>query len=126
MDGAVVHAAGGDRSAYRPLRSPLAASCAPDAVVAALRSLGSISCLYIADLDAIEGRGDHTQIIRSLVRRHADIDFWVDAGLRTRFDLQRFGGYGPVIPVVGSESLQELAVLAMSVPGAPISTVVAP
>lgn len=113
MNGEVVHAAGGARSAYRPLRSPLAASSAPDAVVAGLLTLQGISCVYVADLDAIEGRGDQGQTIRSLVRRHAEIDFWVDAGLRGRLDLERFADYGPAVPVVGSETLHDRELLEM-------------
>ena len=54
--GMAVHAVGGRRDQYRPLRSVWQASASPIALAAALRDDLGIDRLYLADLDAIEGR----------------------------------------------------------------------
>ena len=66
MGGLVVHARAGERDRYRPLESPLAASSEPADVVRGLLALHPFRSLYIADLDAIQGRGDHVAAVRAL------------------------------------------------------------
>ena len=55
-NGQVVHAQGGRRDSYRPIRTPLSPTSAPADVAAGLLRLAPFRNLYIADLDAIEGR----------------------------------------------------------------------
>ncbi len=57
--GQVVHARAGNRRDYRPIRTPLSRSSAPEDVISGLLGLFPFARLYVADLDAIEGGGDH-------------------------------------------------------------------
>lgn len=111
--GEVVHARAGDRARYEPIRSPLAPSSEPGAVLEGLLALAPFRRLYIADLDAIEGRGSHRAILAALTRAHAGIEFWIDAGLSTAAAAAAMVGAG-IVPVLGSETLaapEELAAL---------------
>ena len=64
--GLAVHAVRGQRDAYAPVRSTLAASADPVELARAFRTkLGCDAC-YVADLDAITGRGDHGPTIQAI------------------------------------------------------------
>ncbi|MPT22417.1 MAG: nickel transporter [Starkeya sp.] len=109
MGGAVVHARRGARDAYRPIETPLSATAAPSDVADGLLALGAFRTLYIADLDAIAGRGGHDAQLQALAVRHPGLALWVDAGEAYPEALARRVVYGPGRPVVGSESLAGLA-----------------
>ena len=102
--GEVVHARAGDRARYEPLRSPLAPSSEPGAVLEGLLALAPFRRFYIADLDAIEGHGSHHAVITALGRRHTGIEFWIDAGFATAAAAAAMAGAG-LVPVLGSETL---------------------
>ena len=53
MGGIVVHASGGDRAHYQPLKSILTSSCDPFEVITDLLAWHDFKKVYIADLDAI-------------------------------------------------------------------------
>lgn len=78
--GAVVHAKRGQRDAYQPIVSSLSSSSAPEDVLGGLLGLHAFKIIYIADLDAIEKKSDHVQLILRLARSHPSIDFWIDNG----------------------------------------------
>lgn len=82
-DGVVVHAAGGDRSRYAPVHhtSSLCDNSAAEAVLARLLELYPFSTVYIADLNAISGNGDHNQLIAQLQHAYPQLQFWVDSGI---------------------------------------------
>ncbi len=103
-DGKVVHARAGDRTRYEPIRSPLAPTSEPDAVLDGLLALAPFRRIYIADLDAIEGRGSHRAVLAALARGHAGIEFWIDAGLATAAAAAEAAEPG-LVPVLGSETL---------------------
>ncbi len=107
MGGRVVAAKNADRSRYSPLVSPLCESSQPAVVAAALLSLHPFDTLYIADLDAIDGRVSHQPEIESLHRLHPRVTLWVDSGLRDLELVSRFAR-----PVLGTESLASTAQLA--------------
>jgi phosphoribosylformimino-5-aminoimidazole carboxamide ribotide isomerase len=104
MGGLVVHARAGERDRYRPLESPLAASSEPADVVRGLLALHPFRSLYIADLDAIQGRGDHIAAVRSLKAAFPEVAFWVDAAFCGECSCRRFLGGGIGRLVLGSES----------------------
>jgi HisA/HisF family protein len=108
--GAVVRALGGRRDAYRPIVTPLAASSAPDAVVAGFLHLHPFRAVYIADLDAITGLGDHRAVIADLASRFPGLRFWVDAGVRDEAQGQALLKMERVDAVLGSESLRNMEV----------------
>ena len=103
--GEVVHAQRGDRAAYRPIRTPLAGgSSAPSAVLSGLLSLAPFRQIYIADLDAIEGRGGHAECVAALASQFPDLEFWLDGGYREAG--QAAAARAPrVLPVLGSETM---------------------
>lgn len=112
-EGLVVHARLGARAHYRPLTgSCLVDSAEPAAVVEALCALYPFPALYLADLDAIEGRGDHRALIAALVARFPSLSFWVDAGIKTRVELKALLALPRVRAVLGSESQTDPELLA--------------
>ena len=103
--GRAVHAVGGDRARYEPVRSVLAPDHDGDAraLAQAYRTrLGAPRC-YVADLDAITlGRPQH-----DLLARLAEPDGFggamlVDAGIASVADLPRLEGLAAT-PVVGRD-----------------------
>ena len=78
--GSVVHASGGDRAAYRPIETPLGPSDDAIAIARALVAVSGAPALYIADLDAIEGVGNHFELCRDLASALPQTDLWIDAG----------------------------------------------
>jgi phosphoribosylformimino-5-aminoimidazole carboxamide ribotide isomerase len=100
--GHVVHARQGQRAIYRPIVSRLSSTSGPSDVLAGLLRLHPFTKVYIADLDAIENKGEHAQIIGELARQHPKIEFWLDDG-----------GTAPAASsnirrVTGSESMREI------------------
>lgn len=101
--GQVVHARAGERDRYLPIQSTLAKGSEPGAVVEGLLALAHFRCMYIADLDAIEGRGDHNKLLADLVARYRGMEIWVDGGFAS-FDAAAAGADLGATPVLGSES----------------------
>lgn len=111
LGGRVVHARRGERHAYAPIRSRLCSVAEPGAVAAALTRAFDPRILYVADLDALQGGPAQHDLVRALVAAHPDRTFWVDAGLRGAADLAPFGRLPNAVPVIASESLEDVAVL---------------
>ncbi len=108
MDGQVVRAFGGRRDEYRPLESALCDSSRPEAVVEGLLALYPFRRIYIADLDAILGRGNHGSVVEGLQRLHPDLEFWVDGGFSDAAAAEAWHAAGRGRPVLGTESLAVL------------------
>ena len=108
LDGLVVHAVRGERAAYEPLRTRLAKAPHAPAVLAGLLRLFPFRYCYLADLNAIQGSGDNDQEIADLVKEHAPLEFWVDAGFGGRQSLPTYLCAPNVRCVIGSESLRDL------------------
>jgi phosphoribosylformimino-5-aminoimidazole carboxamide ribotide isomerase len=79
--GLVVRARMGQRDLYQPIRTPLSATSDPIDVARGLMTIHTFDTFYIADLDAIEGRGDNAEIIDRLRRELPGVAFWVDSGI---------------------------------------------
>jgi phosphoribosylformimino-5-aminoimidazole carboxamide ribotide isomerase len=107
--GKAVRAAGGDRARYRPLASPLCADGAPLNAAKGLLALHPFRRLYLADLDAIEGRAPQTEAIRALRSAYPDLELWVDCGLPDEAACRDWLALGLGRPVLGSESLRDAA-----------------
>jgi len=117
MDGQVVHARGGERTRYRPMRTALCAGAQPEALAQALMGLAPFAALYVADLDAImhQGLRHHgaalARVCAVLGARGAGL--WVDAGWhdsggapwRAQLQAAAQGAACSLVWVVGSESL---------------------
>jgi phosphoribosylformimino-5-aminoimidazole carboxamide ribotide isomerase len=99
MDGQAVRAVAGERDRYRPIATPLARSSDPCALAEGYLALHPFDTLYVADLDAILGRGDNFAALRRLARAFPAATVWLDAGGHQDFQ-------GPnVETVIGSENL---------------------
>jgi uncharacterized protein related to proFAR isomerase len=102
--GAVVRARAGDRTNYQPIVSPLAADSSPANILRGLRGLAPFRVVYIADLDAISGEGDHSEDVWRLSETAPEIELWLDGGFATLVAAKRVSRPG-IVPVFGSESL---------------------
>ena len=109
--GHVVHARGGLRDSYEPIRSSLVDGSEPLDVVRALCELHPFKTLYVADLDAIEGRGHHGAVLRDLKGVFPDLHLWVDNGLSSAAECRAWLLDGSGALVLGSESQEDAAVL---------------
>lgn len=79
--GIVVHARRGDRQTYQPLQTRLCeGSSAPLQLVQAFLKLHAFQTFYIADLDAIQKRGSHRELIVQLCTLYPHLQWWVDDG----------------------------------------------
>jgi HisA/HisF family protein len=104
-DGQVVHAKQGRRDTYRPIVSRLSLTSTPGDVLAGLLRLHPFGKVYIADLDAIEGKGGHALIIGELARQYPAIEFWIDRGDPAPAASNPIEN---IRCVVGSESMDEI------------------
>jgi phosphoribosylformimino-5-aminoimidazole carboxamide ribotide isomerase len=129
LDGHVVRAVRGERSAYLPIRSSLAATSGPLAIARALLAASGARTLYIADLGAILQQRAHIETLAALRAALPGIDIWLDAGyadfasmqaLFARIDASNQHPQHPqhsqhalatLVPVFGTESLQDIHAL---------------
>lgn len=109
--GRAVHARGGDRALYPPLRSALAPDSPGDplAVARALVELsgGRAVELYVADLDAITGGAPQRAIVRALANAGAAL--LLDAAITDISAAERALADGASHAVVGLETLRDFA-----------------
>ncbi|MGH6636355.1 MAG: HisA/HisF-related TIM barrel protein [Gammaproteobacteria bacterium] len=113
MERQVVAADGGERDCYSPLRSPLCRSSDPGKVLEALLALFPFNTVYIADLDAIRRCGDQFQAIARLTAAREQLRFWVDAGIASDAEMQRWATLTNVTAVIGSENQHSLRAVAL-------------
>ena len=102
--GAVVRAELGERTRYRPIVSPLSPTSDPVDVTRGLLSVHPFTTFYLADLDAIEGTGDNTAVLRRLRAEFPALALWVDSGTADAAAAERFFAHGFGDLVIGSES----------------------
>lgn len=118
-----MHAIAGERASYRPVESALAAGSCPRLLARAFRERLGLEALYLADLDAIEGRAPPA---RALLEELIGDGFrlLVDAGVRDAASARRLqpletsGGIAPagrrrsaggaLETVVGLETLEAI------------------
>jgi phosphoribosylformimino-5-aminoimidazole carboxamide ribotide isomerase len=98
-----VHAVRGQRERYRPVRSIIAGSDGdPLALARAFRSELGLDELYVADLDAIGGKGRHSATLGALAR---EARVMVDAGVGDVPRARALLDLGVQRVVVGTETL---------------------
>jgi phosphoribosylformimino-5-aminoimidazole carboxamide ribotide isomerase len=110
--GAVVRAQKGERHLYTPIETPLAPTSRPADVVAGFLALHEFRTIYIADLDAIEGKGHHSATISALEDAFPQVDFWVDCGIGTCAQACIWLAAHRGALVFGSESLRDAGLMA--------------
>ncbi len=102
--GLVVHAKQGDRKRYQPVISDISSSPEPDSVLSAFLELYPFKIIYIADLDAIQGTGNQSAIIKELSLTYSQCEFWVDAGIEAVLDHKSHYRINNVKLILGSEN----------------------
>ncbi|MGF6720943.1 phosphoribosylformimino-5-aminoimidazole carboxamide ribotide isomerase [Paraburkholderia sp. GAS41] len=126
LDGHVVRAVRGERKAYQPIRSPLAATSEPLHIARALLAASGARTLYIADLGAILQQDAHVETLAVLRAALPGTDIWLDAGYTDYASMQalfesidaatrrkRLASHEPgtLVPVFGTESLHDIDAL---------------
>jgi phosphoribosylformimino-5-aminoimidazole carboxamide ribotide isomerase len=103
----VVHAKKGDRNNYQPIQSALCKSSEPIDVVDALLELYPFERIYIADLDAITGQGNHIDSIKYIQEQYPALEIWLDAGIKNANHLRLWNKL-KLTHVIGSESIASI------------------
>lgn len=117
LDGRVVRAVRGERSRYRPIESSLCPGADPAPLAFRLCEHCATDTLYVADLDALQGRPAQIDTLRGLLDALPQVELWLDAGYADAAAAEALlGALGPqrsrVTPVYGSESLASREALA--------------
>jgi HisA/HisF family protein len=100
----------GERQHYRAVRSGLVAGSDPVVIARALCRECDGKAVYVADLDALEGRGDQRMVIREL-RDDLGAEPWVDAGVSDPETASRLLEAGAARVIVGTETLTDIGSL---------------
>jgi HisA/HisF family protein len=102
-DGTAVHAVRGERERYRPVRSVIAGDDGdPLALARGFAAELGLDELYVADLDAITGDGDHASVLGALAR---EARVMVDAGVSEPARAGALLDIGVDRVIVGTETL---------------------
>jgi phosphoribosylformimino-5-aminoimidazole carboxamide ribotide isomerase len=109
--GEVVHARRGARDEYRPVVSQLCAGSRPLDVIGGFLDVYPFDTLYIADLDAIQRRGDNGAALAEIRRAFPDLTLWVDGGLGDVATCRAWLDRDLGILVLGSEAVVDAATL---------------
>ena len=111
MGGSVVRARRGERASYRPIETPLARGSDPlDVARGLLLRVAEFDRLYVADLDAIERKGDHRSVLQRLKSELA-VELWVDSGIADLAAATRWLESGVGSLVLGSEAQSDAALV---------------
>jgi phosphoribosylformimino-5-aminoimidazole carboxamide ribotide isomerase len=102
--GLVVHAIQGQRETYQPITSVISESAEPEVVLSSFFELYPFKIIYIADLDAIKGTGEHSKLILKLASQYKQCEFWVDAGIESIHNKSANYSIGNIKFVLGSEN----------------------
>lgn len=112
LDGRAVHAVAGERALYRPLVPWIRQDINPGDTEALTRwyveDLG-LDALYVADLDAIEGRPSQQLIVSRICQHRASV--FVDSGVSTPDAAQAVVAHGAASVIVGLETLSSFEAL---------------
>lgn len=104
MRGQVVHARAGLRALYQPLVSPWCEQAHdPFRLIDALRRQFGLNEYYVADLDALEERGPQWDLIAHLIQKGCRL--WLDAGIQSKGEAERWLAQGVERVIVAGESL---------------------
>lgn len=104
LDHQVVHARHGERERYRPITSSLCSSSEPLPIMDALLALHPFRQIYIADINAIQKRRGHDDIIKNWVELYPNINLWLDNGIAGKSQLGKWQMPG-ISCIIGSENL---------------------
>ena len=107
LNNIVVKAFSGERKKYRPIKSKLINSSNLENIIDSLLKEYKFKIIYVADLNAIIGNKNNFNIIKRVIKKFPQIDFWVDYGVRTFLDFKKFENM-PFKTIIGSETLKNI------------------
>lgn len=110
LGGVVVHARRGERARYEPVKSILSTSADPVEIAKAFHREFGFKELYVADLDAIQGKGITTESLRE-ISRATTMRLMVDSGVSSLQDAKKLKKAGVSEIIIGTETLDDLAAL---------------
>ncbi len=110
MQGKVVHAIGGKREQYRPIKSIICSTSNPIVIAKAFKNIFDFNELYIADLDAIMGKGDNLKVI-SKICNETNMKVMLDFGIDNNSNVNELFNLGVSKVVVGTETLTTIKYL---------------
>lgn len=102
--GLVVHAKKGERNKYQPIQSILTSQTSPQAILESYFKLYPFRNIYIADLDAIQNKGDNFPLIQKLASNNPNCEFWLDGGINLIQNHPLFSEKYNIRFVIGSEN----------------------
>jgi len=103
LDGMAVRAVGGRRCEYIPVESPIASSPDPLLLVKNMSKRFGFDLFYIADLDAIMGKGSNLGVIHEIVEKTA-CSYLLDGGYESMADVLPLPR---TTPVIATETFEE-------------------
>jgi phosphoribosylformimino-5-aminoimidazole carboxamide ribotide isomerase len=106
-DGVVVHAQMGRRDQYRPIETLLSSSSMPADVARGLLSIYPFKTFYLADLNAIERKGNNNGAVAQLRNEFPAVSLWLDNGITDLSETQRFLDADLGHLVLGSETQKD-------------------
>ena len=110
LGGVVVHAKRGERGRYEPIKSILSTSTEPVDIAKTFYREFGFGELYVADLDAILGKGSATEHIME-IHRATPMTLMVDSGVSSLQDAKRLKEAGVSTIIVATETLDNLTAL---------------
>lgn len=110
MGGVAVHAKGGHRDHYQPIRSHLCKTSNPVDLVLAFKSEFGFKEVYIADLDSIMGIGSNIDLLRR-INESSNTKIIVDSGVSDVKKARELLQAGVEKIIVGTETLTSYASL---------------
>lgn len=111
-EGLVVHAKKGERNNYLPIVSRLCTAATPLDVIAGILKLYTFKRIYIADLDALQQRGNNIDIIVSICQAYPQLEIWLDTGLSLIERYLKDFSCASLRMVLSTESLGSVSALA--------------
>ncbi|GFP33425.1 phosphoribosylformimino-5-aminoimidazole carboxamide ribotide isomerase, partial [Candidatus Hakubella thermalkaliphila] len=114
--GLAVWAVAGRREEYRPVSSCLVEGADPLRLAQAFREKLGLEGLYVADLDAIQGKGHNYEVIAALAQQvgpagRSGVQLMVDAGTTSLDSARPVLALGASKVIIGSETLQSWSLL---------------
>jgi HisA/HisF family protein len=110
--GVAVQAVRGERHLYQPIRTPLSPDADALNVARGYRGVAPFPVLYVADLDAIEGRGSNLATVARLTSEIPGLTVWLDNGAASAETAAASLAVPGVDLVIGSESQSDTALVA--------------
>jgi phosphoribosylformimino-5-aminoimidazole carboxamide ribotide isomerase len=111
LDGKVVHGIQGKRESYKPIVSQIVKTADPIEVVQVFEQKFGFTRFYVADLNAIQKKGNNYEVLRGLKKSFPHLFFIVDFGVRNLSDILSAGKDLVDIFILGTETIESLAEL---------------